>query len=954
MFALLGASVAAIALTPLRLGLDLAGGISLTYEAIPNDPAKPPTEREVQNAIKVIQDRVDSLGVSEAEVRSEGDNLIGVSLPDVDDPEEAKGLVGSTAKLLFYKWEDNVVVGPNRSDRNTASDGATNQGYTDLHEAVVLASKQKGSSTAADKANDGVAHGSYYMFDEKDRLLAGPAASEEELLDSKNLVSDKPLNGTKPQGARILQTPRGITIVSYQSGNSDSKFAKPQHYVLNDNAALVGDDVKSASQGTDTGGAPSVDLAFTGAGGDKFHRVTRELRKAGEKDATLALGNRAAASNRFAIVLDGKVVSLASIDNQDPALRDGIAGGRAQITNLSVSEARDVAKKVDLGALPVDLKLISETQVSASLGKQALDQALIAAIVGFGLVFFFLLGFYRVLGVIAGAALVVYGILFFAVTMIIGFTFTLPGIAGLVLTLSVAADANIVIFERIKEEIRAGRSIKHAISTGYSKGFATIVDANVVTILVAFILFVLATAGVRGFAAALGLGTIVSLFTAVMATSAILGLLSGAKLLDRPSALGVGEDHKQRWRFDFIGRSKTFFSISGTILVVGALAVAGLGLNLGIDFTGGSRVTVGLEKPADEAKVRAIFAEVGAGGAKIQRVSGDPVLGSNAFQIASEDIGPEDIRVLRTSFEDDFGILGTTDSDKRFEVQSVGPTFGSVVAKSAVIAIIFSLLVIGAYVALRFSPKFAVPILIALAHDILITVGVYALVGREVTTSTVAALLTILGFSLYDTIIVFDRIRENLPRMPRAAFSQIVNRSMSEVLTRSLATSFVTALPITALMLFGGETLRDFAFALLIGTLSGTYSSIFIAAPVLSLWKEREPIFKQRHDRIAADNGGLVPAFATETIGGVAVDATTARVLRDDEIEGAAEPPARKREEAVTSSALAKPTADETASTPAVPAPDGAAPSTDGPVARPTTKAERRAARARRRRGPSG
>jgi SecD/SecF fusion protein len=210
--------------------------------------------------------------------------------------------------------------------------------------------------------------------------------------------------------------------------------------------------------------------------------------------------------------------------------------------------------------------------------------------------------------------------------------------------------------------------------------------------------------------------------------------------------------------------------------------------------------------------------------------------------------------------------------DKRFGVgnnfsnESIGPTFGQTVAKSAVIAIIASLLVISAYIALRFEWKYAVPVLIALMHDLLITAGVYSLTGREVTTSTVAALLTILGYSLYDTIIVFDRVRENVPRMPRAAFSQIVNRSMAEVLTRSLATSFCTLLPVTALLLFGGETLKDFAFALMIGVASGAYSSIFIASPVLTHWKEREHGYRVRRHRIVAEQGA-VPAYATTAAG---------------------------------------------------------------------------------------
>ena len=209
-------------------------------------------------------------------------------------------------------------------------------------------------------------------------------------------------------------------------------------------------------------------------------------------------------------------------------------------------------------------------------------------------------------------------------------------------------------------------------------------------------------------------------------------------------------------------------------------------------------------------------------------------------------------------------------------------------ARTAIIAIIASLLVISAYISLRFEPKYAVPVLIAVMHDILITAGVYALAGQEVNTATVAALLTVLGFSLYDTIIVFDRIRENVPRMPRAAFSQIVNRSMSEVIVRSLATSFCSGLPVLALMLFGGETLQAFAFALLVGTISGTYSSVFIAGPVLTVWKEREPVYRRRHAAIAAENNGIVPAYATAS---AALDiAPTRRVRRSERLTAPDDP----------------------------------------------------------------
>src|SRR4051794_3728190 len=340
----------------------------------------------------------------------------------------------------------------------------------------------------------------------------------------------------------------------------------------------------------------------------------------------------------------------------------------------------------------------------------------------------------------------------------------------MILTLGVAADANIVIFERIKEEARGGASIPRAISQGYGKALKAIIDANVVTIGVAFILFMLATSSVKGFAFTLLVGTLVSLFTAVLATSAILGSLARTGLLRSKHALAAGKE-RIRWHFDFMGKSKWFFSMSGAILCAGALAIAGLGVNFGIDFESGTRIKTPVERTASVDQVRNTLAGLGLADAKIQKVN-EPDLGKNVFQIATSTLQPDKVTKVRNALDRDFGVRQAD-----FSSNSIGPTFGAQIARTAGVAVIASLILISLSIALRFEAKFAVPVLIALSHDILITSGVYALLGREVTTSTVAALLTILGYSLYDTIIVFDRIRENVPRMPRATFSQIVNRS---------------------------------------------------------------------------------------------------------------------------------------------------------------------------------
>ncbi|MBV9002746.1 MAG: protein translocase subunit SecD, partial [Solirubrobacterales bacterium] len=668
--------------------------------------------------------------------------------------------------------------------------------------------------------------------------------------------------GVNAADGEVLTIPRGTVVLQA----IPASFAHPtpisdpnaQFFVLKDHVALRGNDITNPQQSTDSNtGAPNVAFGFSGKGKTAFQNVTSQIARRG----SLVSGLGQSLNQHFAVALDNQLVTVPYIDyKQYP---DGINGDNgADISgNFSISSAQDLANQLRLGALPINLKLISESQVSATLGKQALHQGLIAGLIGLLFVALFLVAYYRVLGLIAVAGLLVYGLYLFALIKLIPITLTLPGIAGLILTIGVAADANVVIFERVKEEIRGGRSIRQGIVTGYKKGLTAIIDANVVTIMTAFILFVLATSDVQGFAFTLGIGTFVSLFTAVMATQAILTTMGSSRLIHSPSALGAG-GKKRVWRFDFMGASRYFFSMSGVILLIGALAIGGRGLNLGIDFTSGTRVTVGLEHAASQQQISSLMQSIGVSSSTVQKISGDKALGPNGYQVSFKNLPQGGRAEIERAFQNRFGIAN---EGKAFDYNRVGPTFGRTVANSAVIAIIASLLVISAYVALRFEWKFAIPVLIALAHDLLITSGVYALTGRQVTTATVAALLTILGYSMYDTIIVFDRVRENIPRMPRAAFSQIVNRSMSEVLTRSIATTACTLMPIVALLLFGGvpgsTELTDFAFALLIGVASGAYSSIFIASPVLTHWKERETQYRHRRERIEAELG-YVPAYA--------------------------------------------------------------------------------------------
>jgi SecD/SecF fusion protein len=426
----------------------------------------------------------------------------------------------------------------------------------------------------------------------------------------------------------------------------------------------------------------------------------------------------------------------------------------------------------------------------------------------------------------------------------------LPGFAGIVLTIGVAADANIVIFERIKEESRAGKSVRAAISAGYAKGFATIIDANMVTAITALVLFAVATAGVKGFALMLLIGTMISLITAVAATRAMLGLLGGFRWFDNPRFMGAGGAQHGKWlQADYTGRWRLWFGISAAFLALAAGSLGVRGLNLGIDFKGGTQVTFTTPKPAAIDQIRSQAAKIGQSDAVVQgRGAQTGAQSYRQFQIRTRHLQPSQQTALQRDLE-------RAVNAQAFGIKSVSSSFGSQIARLAILAILVSLALIVFYLAIRFDLKFALPVIVGMLHDVLITVGIYSLTGREVTASTVAAILTVLGYSIYDNIIIFDRVRENIPLMRRAAISDIVNISLWETIRRSLATTFITLLPVGALLFFGGATLKDFAFALLIGIASGAYSSIFIAAPLLSLWKDREPEYARRQARTTAGNG---------------------------------------------------------------------------------------------------
>jgi SecD/SecF fusion protein len=903
--ALVGVALLAVPGSPLEqrptLGLDLQGGLEVTLQAVPPRDRKL-TKEDLDRSVSIMRNRVDKLGVAEPEIRTQGNDQIAIQLPGVKDPGAAAAIIGKTAQLELFDLEKNLVA-PS-VDARTKQPIPTPKLYDLLIGQQALA--QKGEPET------------YYVFRTKGKkLVRGPVQTRQAALAK--------WGGKVPKGHKLLAVPPETVVVFCGPndvvcpGVGESPPSRTYWYLLRYTPPTVpemtGKDLKLSGtrQDFDTStGEPIVLMDFTGQGQKTFEQITRDIAIRGKLLFNTVGGGQGAYQNylqHFAIVLDREIKSWPSIDfEQYPG---GISGSNgAQISGLaSIGEAKDLALVLQTGALPVEFRTLDQTAISATLGRDSLQQAKTAALVGLIAVALFLLIFYRFLGLVAVMGLGVYAAFLYAAILLFNVTLTLPGIAGLVLTLGVAADANIVIFERIKEEVRAGRSVRAAIHTGYTKGFATIVDANVVTAITALVLFAVATASVRGFALTLLVGTAMSMLTAVLATRAFLAVLAGLQMLDSPRLMGAAGGGIPRWlKLDYIGKRRLWFAISGTIVVISLGAIAFKGLNLGIDFKGGTQIAFETPQAVQLDQVRAQAAKIDQANAVIQGRGSSSGGAYKSFQVRTESLSTNEVQALQSD-------LTSALNAEKFGVKNVSASFGRQIARGAILAIIVSLLLIVGYISLRFQWKFALPVMVALAHDVLITVGIYALLGQEVTTATVAAVLTVLGYSMYDTIIIFDRIRENMTLMKRASFRVLGNVSLWETIPRSLATTFITLVPIASLLVFGGETLKDFAFALLIGIGAGAYSSIFVAAPLLAMFKEREPEYARRRD----DEG--------------AIDVSVGGAL----LTPVEEPPAAQAEPVTSSVAKPKPVAP-------VPA-DGPLPSPAAPSAKRERRRQRRSGR---------
>jgi SecD/SecF fusion protein len=868
--ALVGAGLLAVPGSPLYkkpvLGLDLRGGLEVVMRAVP-DKGQQITPQGMQTAQSIIEKRANGTGVAAPSVAVQGGNEIVVQLAGVHDPAKAAAIIGKTGQLQIFDFENDLAPPTISATGQPTPLGSLYSLLTAVKaqatkgtpESYYLIKTIKKTKQVKSKVNGKTV--TKPVTSTTHKMLQGPAPNLKQLL--------LPYSGKQPPHTQVFPVPAHRLVVHSPGGKAwylfkyfPSRKAPPGSSGTDGPPELKGNDlVESGIQATvdPNSGQPVVDLQFTGHGTKEFQKITRQEYYRGQ----LAAGQAGQSGNHDpnvvqqyaahnAIVLDGVLQSTPYIDYTDGSLSDGIGGGQAQITMGAggLGQANDLALILKSGSLPYSFQQIERTDVSATLGKSSLHQAIWAAAIGLLVVALFLLILYRFLGLVAVFGLAIYAALYYAAILLFNVTLTLPGFAGLILTIGVAADANVVVFERIKEEVRAGRSVKAAISAGYGKGFHTILDANVVTAITALVLFLIAVADVKGFALMLLIGTAISLLTAVAATRAMLGLLSGFKWFNNPRFMGAEGQQTAKWlQIDFMGKRRLWFGISAVVILVGVISLGVRGLNLGIDFKGGTQITFKTHQAYSQGEMARFMAEQGQPDAVVQG-AGSAVHGDfKQWQIRTKSLSGSGQSNLSQNLHNKFGAYATG-------VKNVSGTFGHQIAIDAIYGIVVSLLLIVLYITIRFDLKFAIPVILALLHDILVTLGVYSVSGREVSVATVAAVLTVLGYSIYDTIIIFDRIRENVPLMRRSPFATIANVSLWETIRRSLATTFITLLPIICLYILGGATLKDFAFALIVGVTSGAYSSIFIAAPLLTVWKEREPEYARRKQ--LASSGALV------------------------------------------------------------------------------------------------
>jgi SecD/SecF fusion protein len=770
----LAGAIAAFVLMPLRYGLDLAGGVHFTLEAV-DSPDAPVTRDSVDAARRVLSQRVNALGLTEPIIQQQGGdrwNRIIVDLPRYQDPAKAREILGRTALLEFIVARDKITL--------TASDLATRTTTGgEVLTPTVLVEPRSGTPMIL--------------------LYYGAGGQRQYAIVGGNSGTEKGFASPEEAAQTITPTPGTQLVLPRGDVGITGRY-------LTDAKAAFGQNSE-----------PEVSIKFNPQGTQIFATLTQEM-----------------VNKMIYTVLDTDIVFAGTV-------QEAIPSGEARLTGkFTLDEASSIAALLRGGALPVKLVIAEERTVNPTLGEEAVQASIYAGILAIILVFAFMIINYRLLGLLADIALVFYVILEIALLKLFGATLTLPGLGGVILSIGMAVDANVLIFERMREELFAGKTFRGSITAGFAKAFRTVIDSNVTTLIAAAALYWFGTGAIRGFSITLALGILVSLFTAVFVTRAFVDLLADTKASKNLPLLNMHPQYFSLIRigkFDFMGRTRLWLGISLTIIVL-TLAVAGvnwaarpqhLPYNMGVDFTGGSRLELTTQAPEalTPATLASAFAQAGVPNVQVQPVNNYDTV----------------VRTEELSSQDTTRVIGelakTFPSIKLVAADYVGPVVGQDLQMNALWAVLVALAGIILYITLRFQFTFGLATIIALIHDIFIVMGFFAIFYFEANSPVVAVLLTVVGYSVMDTVVVLDRIRENLRMRKKETIPEIINRSIQQVFVRSINTTLTTLLAVVALVIFVGATVPDFSWGLLIGITTGAYSSVFIAAPLVNIWLKR-------------------------------------------------------------------------------------------------------------------
>ena len=790
-------------------------------------------ESAISNSFNVLRNRIDRFGVTQPNIQKLGNSgRILVELPGVKEPERVRKLLQGTASLEFWATYDNAEIEAYLAEANATLAQLLGD------DVAVEETKAEGEDLLAEELQqteaDAEAMAAYKKQNPLFAVLQPSGARGNACIGYAHYADTAKINKyfAMPQ-IKGLFPPEfkpmwAVKASPYIPGGNTFELVAIKATSRDGKAPLDGGVVTDARvQYGNTGGNPEVSMSMNGEGASVWARMTGDN-----------------IGKQIAIVLDGMVYSY-------PMVNSKIEGGSSQITgNFTLEEAEDLANVLKSGKLPAPATIIQEQVVGPSLGAESINAGLISFVIAFVLVLLYMVLFYQGAGLVADVALLCNVVLLFGTLVSFGAVLTLPGIAGLVLTLGMAVDANVIIYERVKEELRAGKGLSKAISDGYSNAYSAIIDGQITTLLTGFVLFVFGSGPVQGFATTLIIGIITSVLTSIFITRIIFD--------DRVSkGKNVTFDNKftrnflQNTHVDFLGKKKIAYIVSGTLIVISLVSIFTKGFTYGVDFTGGRTYVVRFDQPVSAEEVRAAAIAEFDGAVEVKQFGGESqmkittqYLVENESTDADAEVETKLYNALNGFFTNEISFAeftstldnpnGIISSDK------VGPTIANDITRDAIIAVIIALIVIFAYIAVRFRGwTWGLGGVTGLAHTALIVIGFFSLFSGilpfslDIDQTFIAAILTIIGYAINDTVVIFDRIREYKELHPKADFRQNVNEALNSTLSRTMNTSLTTLVTMLAIAIFGGEVIRGLAVALILGIVIGTYASIFIATPIM-------------------------------------------------------------------------------------------------------------------------